>query len=252
MISDSPAKLRNPPIVEAVIDFDCDPPPGFDLAALEGAAHERFAGRYPKFRKQFVQGFRIETRQNGVSNTSTEHGIQAFQFLQEDEKQLVQVRAQGFSFNRLAPYSRLEDYLPEIERSWRAYVELVSPKLVRVMRLRYINSILLPANEGTVNLDEYFTILPRMPDEDRFNIASFLTQQLAIEKETGHQVSLMIAAQAHQDGRRPIILDATVASWVDAAPSDWDKMRQAIDSLRSLKNRVFFTSLTSKCIQLFQ
>jgi uncharacterized protein (TIGR04255 family) len=162
------------------------------------------------------------------------------------------VRAQGFSFNRLAPYSHLEDYMPEIERTWRAYVDLVTPAHVRAMRLRYINRIFLPLKEGKVDLDEYLKIAPRMPNEARFNMVGFLTQQLAVEKDTGHQVSLVLTPQARENEQLPIILDVTVASLVNATPSDWAKMRQTIDSLRALKNGLFFTSLTVKCIQLFQ
>jgi uncharacterized protein (TIGR04255 family) len=255
MIDSSFPQLRNPPIVEAVLDFDCDPPSGFDLAAREEAARMRFADRYPKSRKQFLQGFRIEARQNEMPSTSTHHGLQALQFLQEDEKQLVQVRAQGFSFNRLAPYSHLENYLPEIERSWRAYVDLASPVQLRMMRLRYINRILLPFSQG-INLgeylNEYLNVSPRMIDQERLRLTGFLTQQLFFEVDTSHEGSLVLTGQAPENDRLPIILDITVAAPVDADPSDWAKMRQTIDSLRALKNWVFFTSLAPKCIELFR
>ena len=72
----------------------------------------------------------------------------------------MQVRAQGFSFNRLAPYSGLDDYLPEIERTWSLYVDLASPVQIRAIRLRYINRILLPLAANTVDLDEYLKIGP--------------------------------------------------------------------------------------------
>ena len=78
---------------------------------------------------------------------SIKHGVQALQFLQDDERQLVQVRVQGFSFNRLAPYTSLDDYLPEIKRTWGLYVDLVKPVQVRQIRVRYINRILLPMTE---------------------------------------------------------------------------------------------------------
>ena len=112
-------RLRNPPIVEAVFDVDCDLPPGFDLVALEERSQALFQDRYPKFRTQLVQEHRIETKADAPPNTSSRLAVQALQFLHDDEKQLVQVRAQGFSFNRLAPYSSLDDCLPEIERTWR-------------------------------------------------------------------------------------------------------------------------------------
>ncbi len=101
----------------------------------------------------------------------------------------MQVRAQGFSFNRLAPYSSLDDYLPEIERTWRLYVDLVSPTQIRFIRLRYINRILLPMAEKKVDLDEFLTIGPRQPDEH-----AFLSQQASVEKDTGHQVNLVLTS----------------------------------------------------------
>src|SRR5450759_4716680 len=115
-------QLRNPPIVEAVFDVDCDLPPGFDLAALEGPSRARFGDAYPKFHAQFVQEHRIEAKADAPPNMSTRVAVQSLLFRHDDEKQIVQVRAQGFSFNRLAPYTSLDDYLPEIERTWRLYV----------------------------------------------------------------------------------------------------------------------------------
>src|SRR5437879_2445679 len=99
-------------------------PPDFDLVALEAPSRGRFRDRYPKFRVQFIQETKIETQPQSPPQTSFRHGLQALQFLQEDEKQLVQVRAQGFSFNRLAPYTSLDDYLLEIKRTWEVTANL--------------------------------------------------------------------------------------------------------------------------------
>jgi uncharacterized protein (TIGR04255 family) len=245
-------RFRNAPIVEAVFDVDCDLPPGFDLAALETAARTQFEAQYPKFRAQFLQEHKIETTQDAPPKMSTRLAVQVFQFLQDDEKQLVQVRAQGFSFNRLAPYSSLDDYLPEIERTWRLYVGLVSPIQIRVIRLRYINRILLPMTAGTVDLDDFLKIGPRLPDEDRLILSGFLNQQAAVEKDTGHQVNLVLTTQPPEREKLPVILDITVASTTTAKPADWASILPLIGSLRSLKNRIFLNTLTPKCIELFQ
>lgn len=248
-----PPRLRNPPIVEAVFDVDCDLPPGFDLMALEGRSREQFRDRYPKFRTLFTLEHKVEMVADAGPNTSTNQAVQAFQFLDEDERQLVQVRANGFSFNRLAPYTGLDDYLPEIERTWRAYVDLVSPIQIRVIRLRYINRILVPITVNAVNLDEFLKIGPRLPDEERLMLVAFLSQQVAIEKDTGHQVNLVLTAQAPEDGKLPVILDITVANAAISEPSDcdWSRILPVVGLLRSLKNRIFLNTLTPKCIELF-
>jgi uncharacterized protein (TIGR04255 family) len=248
----APIRLRNPPIVEAVLDVDCDLPPGFDLSAMEGPARARFEDRYPKLRTQYLHEHRIETKTDAPPSTSARPAIQAFQFLQDDERQLAQVRAQGFSFNRLAPYSSLDDYLPEIERTWRLYVDLVSPTQIRFIRLRYINRILLPMAEKKVDLDEFLTIGPRQPDEEKLILYAFLSQQASVEKDTGHQVNLVLTSQSPIDEKMPVILDITVASKAVTEPADWTKMRALIESLRSLKNRIFMNTLTPRCIELLQ
>ena len=245
-------QLRNPPIVEAVFDIDCDLPPGFDLTALEARSRTQFAGQYPKFRTQFLQELQIEATEGAQPKISGRPAVQAFQCLQEDEKQLVQVRPQGFSFNRLAPYSSLDDYLAEIERTWRLYVDLVAPVQIRAVRLRTINRILLPLTANTVDLDEFLTIGPRLPDEDSLALSGFLSQQAAVEKRTGHQVNLVLTAQPPAGEKLPVILDITVASQSTADPADWPKILAVTGSLRTLRNRTFFNTLTAKCIELLR
>lgn len=252
MSNASHPQLRNPPIVEAVFDVDCDLAPGFDLTALEAKSRAQCQGQYPKFRTQFLQELQIGEPEGATPKISSRSAIQAFQFLHEDEKQLVQLRPQGFSFNRLAPYTTLDDYLPEIERTWRSYVDLVSPVQIRAIRLRYINRILVPLTAGSVDLDEYLKIGPRLPDQDRLTLSGFLIQQTAVEKDTGHQLNVVLTAQPPVSEKLPVILDITVASQLRAEPADWSKLMPLIESLRGLKNRAFFNILTPKCIELFQ
>lgn len=251
-MSESELKLTKPPIVEAVLDIGCDMPPKFDLAALEVPSRDQFLDQYPKFRVQLIQETKIEAKPDASSQLSVRRGIQALQFLHGDGKQLVQVRAQGFSFNRLAPYTSLDDYLPEIERTWRLFVDLASPVQIRGVQLRYINRILLPTVAGQVQLDEYLKIGPRLPDEEKLKLAGFLNQYAAVEKDTGNQVNIVLTTQPQENDKLPIIFDNCVASAGTAEPEDWPWIRFKIMSLRILKNRVFENTLTTLCLNLFQ
>jgi uncharacterized protein (TIGR04255 family) len=251
-MSEHPFKLPNPPIVEAVLDIECDLPPGQHVTEIEAPALERLRDQYPKFRHQFMQEHMVEVRPPQPARQSTRQWVQALQFLKEDEKQLVQVRAQGYSFNRLAPYTSLDDYLPEIERTWRLYLELVKPLKVRLIRLRYINRILLPLTEGRVQLDDYFTVAPRLPDEENLTLAGFLNQHIAIEGGTGHQVALVLAAQPAEPAHLPVIFDNGVTSPEPGEPDNWPWILAKIRVLRELKNRMFRRAVTDKCLDLFQ
>ena len=251
-MSDRLLNLVSPPIVEAVLDIECDMPPMFDLPALEGAAGDLFRDRYPKLRQQYMQALRVEGIADGMPNVTARQGIQAFQFRQDDEKQLVQVRAQGFSFNRLAPYSGLDTYMSEIERTWHLFAELVSPVQVRLVRLRYINRVLLPLVDGRVVLDEYLTVGLRLPDEERLTFIGFLNQHSMVEADTGNQVNVALTTQSPEEGRLPLIFEIEVVSTGNADPGDWPWIGSRIHSLRALKNRIFANTLTDKCLNLFR
>lgn len=245
-------KLLNPPIVEAVLDIECDLPPGQQLEALEEPARKALGDRYPKFHPQVFQEHLIEAKPEAPPKVSIRQGLQALQFLQDDEKQLVQVRVQGYSFNRLAPYTSLDDYLPEIERTWRVYLDLAKPVQIRLIRLRYINRILLPTVAGRVQLDDYFNIAPRLPEEEKLTLIGFLNQHTAEEVETGNQVNIILTAQSPEGERLPVIFDNAVAAPKPGEPEDWSWISSEIQVLRNLKNRIFRSALTKTCLDLFQ
>jgi uncharacterized protein (TIGR04255 family) len=244
--------LTRAPIIEAVLDLDCDLPPGQQLPALEQPARERFTDRYPKMRVQHFQGYQIEQPPDGEARFSAKRATQAFQFLTDDEAQLIQVRAQGYSFNRLAPYSTLDHYLAEVRRTWELYCEIASPLVVRAVRLRYINRIRIPLTNGDLKLNDYLTAGPRLPDNLRMRLAGFLNQHQAIEEGTENRVSIVLATQGSEDDAVFVILDITAFRETSIDPIDWDQIGAIVQSLRALKNIVFRRSLTEKCMELFR
>ncbi|MBI3372583.1 MAG: TIGR04255 family protein [Betaproteobacteria bacterium] len=244
--------LESPPIVEAVLDIECDMSHTLALDELEASARDAFLGKYPKFRTQIIQALQVEAGSNREPSVTARQGIHALHFLHEDEKQLVQVRPQGFSFNRLAPYAGLDGYLPEMERTWRLFAGVAKPAQIRIIRLRYINRILLPMAGGRVDLDQYLRFGPKLPDEDRLTLVGFLNQHSAVEVGTGHQVNMIMTAQVQENDKLPVILDIEAINVGNAEPDDWAWIHSKIQSLRRLKNHVFENSLTDQCLALFQ
>ncbi|MDR2689782.1 MAG: TIGR04255 family protein [Azoarcus sp.] len=245
--------LKSPPIVEAVLDIECDFAPGQSVVGLKEAATAKFSARYPKLHTLFAQQLTLELgADKRIENDAQVPSVVAFQFLQDDEKQLIQLREKGYAFNRLAPYSSLDDYLPEIRRTWDIYRDLATPILIRVVRLRYINRLDLPFASHKLDLDSYFTAGPRIPDEDRLALWGFLNQHQLVEEETGHHITTVLAAGKAEGDKLPVIFDNTVAAEIDADPIDWQTLEATIQSLRNLKNRVFADTLTEKCLSLFQ
>ena len=122
---------------------------------------------------------------------------------------------------------------------------------IRAVRLRYINRIFLPLLKGKVDLDQYLRMNLSPPD-DKLMMTGFLNQYAAVDKDTGHEVNVVVTSQPPEKDHLPIIFDNCVASAAKVQPHDWTWILAEIQSLRDLKNRVFKNTLTEKCLNLFQ
>lgn len=247
--------LKHPPIVEAVLDIDCDMPPDMDLASLRAEAQAALQSAYPEPGELHLQEQQLEQRIEphgaGSMNFSSRSRLQALQFRTTDKRQIIQFRQDGFSFNRLAPYSGLDDYMPEIERVWHIFVQIARPVQTRTIRLRYINRILLPFTEEMVNLDDYLRLGPQVPGGDRLSLAGFLYQYAAEDKEVGSQAQVLLASQKSEGDYLPVIFDITGSKNLSTSPGHWAEITECIGSLRGLKNLIFEKTLTDQCLRLF-
>ncbi len=250
-MNDARFQLNHAPIIEAVLDIDCDLPLTLDWDRLRISSHEAFRESYPKLRQQFVQNHVLTTKEDAPI-LHFNQGLGALQFLTEDEKQLVQFRFNGFSFNRLTPYTTLDDYLPEIESAWEKFRELAGPVMVRKIGLRMINRILLPMEGDRLNFGDYLATAPRLPVTDmKLGIIGFLDQQMAVDEETGNQVNVVKTSQLPEGNKLPVILDIDAYFHCQIPPPNWSELLPRIESLRNLKNRIFQHTLTPQCLNLF-
>ncbi len=253
MDSEEHFQLDDAPIIEAVVDIDCDMPPDFSLATIEAEAKNRFSDVYPKPKKSYLQQQQIQIRPQEAPQVTATQAFHALQFFSADSLQLVQVRSNGYSFNRLRPYTSLDDYLLEIERTWHLFVELARPIRVQRIALRYINRILLPCSEdGSVPLDRYLTLGPRLPEDHQLRYLGFLNQYSAVEPGTENEITITLTSQQKEKGHLPLIFDIEARRQFGAEPQNWDALKEVILSLRRLKNRVFKRTLSKECLKLFQ
>lgn len=246
-----PFKLPNPPIVEAVLDIDCDLPPTLDFDEVEKLGIAAYGTRYPIHRKQFVHQATVDMKPDSEPKFFASQGLSSFQFVSEDEKQVVQIRVGGFSYNRMAPYDSFDDYLPEISQCWDEFRNLASPVQIRKISLRYINRIMIPLDGGTVNLPEYLKVSPNLPDGSGLQFSGFFHQHRAGDPATGTMANIILASEQNEGNFLPLLLDIEVFKPERLSPAPLPDWAEQIQSLRNLKNHIFEHSLTEKCQSLF-
>lgn len=244
--------LEHPPIVEVVLDIDCNMQPNFNLAKCSESLQEKVGEQYPNVKKRHLMKHTIRQEGESQPNLSVEDSIDAFQFIQKDDKQLFQIRRNGFSFNRLAPYHQLDDYLGEVQRLWELYLTEVKPQHIRDIKLRYINRIELPLGEGELNLDRYLHLGPRVPDDARYAFTRFMRNEELIDKETQYRMVVTLASEPQQEPCLPVILDITGIGAPEGDSLSWGAVETVIQSLREMKNNIFYKTLTKDCLELFK
>ncbi len=244
------APLTNPPIIEAVLDIDCDFPTGTEFKVLIERAKSSYDEDYPhlEYEKLFENKFQITGET--VERQSSRNEVRCIRFFKEDRKQIVQIRKEGFSFNRLTPYTTLQDYLQEIEKCWLLYCNFSKPVSIKEIKLRYINKLHIQTDGKNCNLDEYLSTGPKSPDPDNLSFTGFVQQHFLFDKATKHQASVILISQPSEKNSIPVILDITaIASNFNLDPLDWNSILEKIQELRKLINNIFYKMVTEKCLQ---
>lgn len=190
------------------------------------------------------------------TDVSSEQNRQLFGYIFQsaDENRCVQLRLDGFTFNLLKPDPRaawpgwhvLRD---EARKAWDKYVLATSTVEIRRLAVRYINQIVIP--EGEIELLDYFTEPPRIPDGLPQRLKSFFSR---IEVENPDPKAFIIITQAPSpqpyQNQQTFTLDIDVIR-EQRMPLDSFDLWRTLDRFRELKNTVFETSLQPKAQKLF-
>ena len=250
---ETPLRLGKAPIVEAIFDLTCSMPEGFEVQKIEGEAHALLKHRYPTVRPTLLLEQSFVQHPGKEPAISSKQILRGYQFASDDGKRIIQFRSDGFSFNKLAPYTVLDDYLPEIEESWKVFLRICKPSLVTRVSLRNINRISVKADGTNVQLDSYLKIGPHLHDEKNLTFTGFLNNHQALEVSTGNRVNVITTVQGITADSASLILDIE-AYRLDTREQEFPLRYgpKIFLLIRSLKDRVFSNTLTESCLKSFE
>ncbi len=103
-------------------------------------------------------------------------------FTSQDEKQIVQFRIDGFTLNRIRPYTNWKELFPEALRLWKYYLDFTSVDHVPRVAVRHINRIDLPL--PVKDFRDHLTVPPDIPEGLPQMLSSFLTRVVIEDNET--------------------------------------------------------------------
>lgn len=244
--------LLRPPVTEALIDLRTPVREGFSTEMLK-PVRDALVARFPNVEEHNAMEARIEMRDGKPVAESRAVGFHGLVFKAGDGLDVAQFRRDGFTVNRLAPYTGWQPLVELAVDLLPLYVRHADPKRFNRVAIRFINRLVLPVAPGQP-LSDYLTAPPQLPQHVVCRLDSFVTRVSladAVSDLRAHVSQSMDNPAA--DTGVTILLDIDVFREVapDVEVSE-AMLRDLLKKMRILKNAIFFGSITERAADLYR
>lgn len=193
--------------------------------------------------------FKWEVKAEAEPVVSGGDSAAALQLTSDDKKQSFEVRAEGFTFSRFAPYDRWETFQPEARRLWLRYKELAKPDAIEGLALHYVNRLDVPV---TSRLEEYFDLYVHVPERLPQDLVFCLAMVSFKLKDPDSVVNIALySAPPVKENCTSVIIDANTYLPI-GRPLDEDQMWALFEKMRYQKNFVFESCITNKVREMIR
>ena len=242
--------LSNPPIRELVIDIRTIVPEEFKPKKFK-AIHKSIGKSYPFIEERHKVEGHIGFGPNADKQLPLSPTFVGYVFKSKSEKNLVQFRSDGFTINKIKPYSGWGTELKKAMKFWPEYVRIAKPQKISRIAVRAINDVVFDLKEHS--LDELFVIAPKFPrTKSPLQVPNFFHRTGFVDPESDIRATLLHTFEGKMDKTKiNFVLDIDVYREQEVAvddPSLWEQFEQ----LNNLKDELFFNCLTAKGLELFR
>jgi len=238
----------NAPITEAVIEILVQLSKNITINDLI-KCHDSLKDRFPEVVEQKLSkaGFQLGKR---ASTLPSEESTIGYLLKSSQDKKVVQSRLNGFAFSKLKPYENWKRFCAEANELWKVYREIVNPRKITRISLRYINRIEVPYPFKDFN--EYILTNPQIaPNLPQAVSTFFMRLEIPNYDILAKAILIQTMEQPTQDKKLPLILDIDVMRENEYI-RNMDDVWADFESLREFKNEIFFNSITDKTKELFR
>lgn len=238
--------MDHPPVVEAIFGLQVVTATDLDkesvLSTLDANLPEGFTV------KQVMDHVNVEFRDdgNGPVPQSPTHGWIGVRLHGPDDKVVAHFMRFGMFVSFLA-YHSFEEARPLVQQLWGAYTRSFTPQLVNRVSIRYINMLKLPFENDQVDLEKYFRVNLKFPDELTGQMDHFHQQFVIRDPETRIPARVMISNQREEEGNLVVAFDLEGYQERQWTPDDsviWDDFVL----VRNWTYHIFRATLTDACL----
>jgi uncharacterized protein (TIGR04255 family) len=245
--------LRNPPIVEALIDIRFNVPETTRLTDLR-AVCDFFAAEFPCFEERSVGSAKIEFR--GAEGIKVEapppevsHFVRTNNTASSLATRSIAIQRDGITVSHISNYGGWDDLVALTSRLFEQFIQVANPIATIRLGARYINKIELPLT--TFDFDHYFTCGPKLPQSVPQVVFEFHYRTGVLGKSPSLKAWINQLTKIEPDPFSSVILDIDVFQ-SERYPPIWNDIAEPLEKIRDLKNRLFFGSLTDLTLDAYK
>lgn len=238
--------LANPPIVEAVVQWQARAERPFDLEVWKSAFAASMTGYGAPEPIRQIEAMMLV--QGDGASSSHKHLVEGLRFTSDDNLNIAQIKRDGVVFSRLKPYQDWEQFTGEALRIWHIFLDFAAPIEIERLGVRFINHL---PSVGAKSLERVLQDPPNRPAN--LPLEEFVYQSIfrIPEQPFAIRVIKLMQTQVPNSSESPgLFLDCEVYT-TKPLTCDPEAVDNALTNMRSLKNRIFFTLLTDEAIRDF-
>lgn len=240
--------LSRPPIQEAVIDFV------FADSQMERDGLDGLASTFPNelWEQQRITTTTLEAQvggTEGISEPRTTSAFEGYAMRELTGSRIVQLREDRLTVSHLVRYGRWEDLVSDAAENFRRFVEVGKPTRVTRVAARFVNRI--PVDSSS--FDDLLASPPKvLPELQEARVSDFVRRHVLKGLELDFSASLTVATVTPlpSENSNALLIDIDVWKQVEISP-DFVKFDQYLSALRSIKNAIFFGSVTERALEPF-
>lgn len=235
--------LDKAPIVEAAIDIRIVPSGTWDEKIIQNELKNKLLD-YPKLEP--LRETRYQFNPPEFNNPKIEDfGCIGLRLEAKNVPHIVQFNKTAFVFSRLKPYQDWQKFTQEAYRLFAIYYQLLRPTEIVRIGLRFINRIAV--EQERIKFADYYKSPPETLKELNWPLGGHLHHDVIQVPGTNYSVNLIKTVQ-NIPGNIALILDIDVFMQ-DQFEYNEARLKETLNEMRWIKNKIFFSSLTPNAIK---
>ncbi len=248
--------LAKAPIVEAIIEIRARAESAWDEETVSSRIKSElpdYPTRHPLYRGTFTAEMRIDRRDTSVQSDAdvpalTDQGWFGLRAESSDGRQIAAFTRDHFRFSRLRPYGNWKHTQAEALRLWGHHLAIASTSFIHRVGVRFINRLEVAVPPDGLDFSEYFVGLEAVPVA--LPAVGFMySDSLGVP---GHEyfINVVRTFQPLPDSARVALLLDIDAFRTEPFATDRHKLGDILEDLHWLKNKVFFSAMSARALEI--